>query len=163
MRNAIKLGLVGCALLFLLGLGLYIPNMNEVHDWLRSVGRKSHAADEMVVRQRTSSVLPGLDGTVTVRIGDIKRGRTADVDIIGPDSVILATKKGAIVGDQIPFSHDGKQYKVEVIRYVDKIGPGDTARFRVIPMAKVAPPDAKVNNAPPEDQVNEAPSKTLRE
>ena len=87
MRTVIRFALIVGVLLLLVGLGLYVKHMDEVHDWLRPLGRKHHAADEVVVKQRTTAVLPGLDGTVKVRVDDIKRGKTADVEIIGPESV----------------------------------------------------------------------------
>jgi hypothetical protein len=126
MRDSIRFGLMGCLLLFLLGC------------------RKPEAADEVEVEQRTSAVLPGLDGAVKVRVGDVQRGKTADVEIIGSDSITLATRKGAQVGDRVAFTHDGKKYQVEVVRFRDDIGPSDSARFRIIPPAKVSEPAAAV-------------------
>lgn len=90
-------------------------------------------AQELVVTQRTSRFVPGSNGDIKIRVGDIKRGKTADVEIIGPNSVILATRKNAQVGDRIPFSHDGRKYEVEVIQYRNELVTGDTARVRLIP------------------------------
>ena len=73
------------------------------------------AVQELVVKQRTTTVLSGANGAVKVRVADIKRGKTADVEVVGTNSVILASRKNAQVGDRIPFSHDGRKYEVEVI------------------------------------------------
>jgi len=140
VRTMIRFALIVGVLLLLVGLGLYVYDMDEVHDWLRPLGRKHHAPDEVVVKQRTTAVLPGLDGTVKVRVGDIKRSKLADIEIIGPDSVTLATNKDAQVGDRIAFTHESKKYELEVIRYVDKLGSGDSATFRITPL----PSDTKV-------------------
>ena len=134
VRTVIRFTLIVSALLLLFGLGLYVQHMSEVHDWLRQFGRRQLPADEILVTQRTTAVLPGLDGTVKVHVDDIKRGKTADITIIGPDSVTLATNKGARVGDRIEFTHDGKKYEIDIIQYVDRIGPGDSATFRIIPL-----------------------------
>lgn len=151
MRTVTRFALIVGALLLLVGIGLYVQYMDEVHDWLRPLGRKQPlAADEVVLEQRTSAVLPGLDGTVKVRVDDIKQGRTADVEIIGPGSIVLASRKGARAGDRIAFTHDSKEYEVEVVRYVDKIGSGDSATFRLIPLpsdTKAAEPGASETNS----------------
>jgi hypothetical protein len=135
MRDSIKWGLVGSGLLIVLGLGCYWQNPSEVDDWARSLGGKPLADNEIIVKQRMSALLPGLDGVVKIHVGDIERGKTANVDIVGPDSVALASRKRARIGDRIAFTLDCKKYEVEVLRYVDEIGPGDSARFRVIPSA----------------------------
>ena len=89
MSNVTKIALVGCALLFVAGLGWYFQQQGAVHDWLRALGRKHHEADEVVVEQRKSGNLPGFDGVVKIRVGDIKRGKTADLDIIGPHGTVV--------------------------------------------------------------------------
>lgn len=133
MRDSIRLGLIGGALLIVLGLGWYWQHPGGVYEWARTLGRKPPlAADEVIVKQRTTAALPGLDGAVKVRVDDIKRGKTADVEILGPDSVTLASKQGAKVGDQIVFTHHGKKYRVDILRYLDEIGPGDSAKFRIL-------------------------------
>ena len=134
MRILIRFTLIVSALLLLVGLGLYVQHMDQVNDWLRQLGRRQHLEDEIVVKQHTTAVLPGLDGNVKVRVGDIKRGKTADITIIGPDSVTLAVNKAGQVGDRIEFTHDGRKYEIEILQYVDKIGPGDSATFRIIPL-----------------------------
>ena len=149
MRTLIRLILIVCTLLFLLGLGLYIPYRDEAHEWVRQLGRKPLAPGEVLLRQRTSADLPGLDGAVKVRVGDIKRGKTADVTILGPEAITLASKASAQVGDRIAFVHNGNKYEVEVVRYVDKIGPGDTATFRITLVDKEGPPAADVKAAEP--------------
>ncbi len=144
MRNSIKLGLIAFALVIVFGLGWYSQHPSEVHDWFRSLGRKKPlAADEVVLKQRTSAVLPGLEKPVKVRIDDIKRGKTADVEIIGLESETLASKMNAQVGDRIAFVLDGKKYEVEVIEFVNEFGSRDSARFRVTASAIDSPPDVK--------------------
>ena len=143
MRDSTKIGLIGCVLLLAVGLGWYSLHPSEVHEWLRSLGREPLAEDEVIVKQRGTASFPsgsGIDQDVKIRVGDIKRGRTADIEIIGPDSNFLAMRGGAQVGDRIAFSYGGVNYEVEVIRYVDEIGPGDSAKFRIITGVNVEVP-----------------------
>ena len=86
----------------------------------------------VVVRQRTTSApLSGADGAIKVRVADIKRGKTTDVEIIGPNSVILATRKNAQVGDRLTFTHIGRTYAVEVLGFRNELVSGDSARLSV--------------------------------
>jgi WD40 repeat protein len=160
MRKAIRVGTIVCALLALIGLGWYARYPAEVHDWLRSLGRRPLSADEVEVYQRSAAVLPGLDGTVKVRVDDIERGTTADVAIIGPESIVLASKKSARVGDRLAFTHNGKPCEVEVIRYVGKIGTGDLAAFRIVVLPTDGPTDGGVKDVPPDAREKASPSKT---
>jgi hypothetical protein len=90
--------------------------------------------DEVLVKQRHSAALPGLDGKVQVQVGDVKSEQDADVAIVGPGSRVLASKVAARVGDRIPFEYEGKTYDLEVVRYIDEIvGNDDYARFRLVP------------------------------
>ncbi|MSQ93768.1 MAG: hypothetical protein EXR98_04340 [Gemmataceae bacterium] len=89
-------------------------------------------SNQVVLKQRTTAALPGLGGAVTVRIDDIKRGQTADIQILGPDSEVLASKQAAQVGDRIPFAYQGKQYEVEVVHYRDRTFHEDEATLRLL-------------------------------
>lgn len=136
MRNATKIGLIGCGLLLVTGLGWYFQHRDAAHDWLRTLGRKHRETDEVVVEQRQSANLPGLAG-VKIRVADIKRGQTADVEIIGPHATLLASKKRVQVGERIGFAHEDKEYQLEVVEYHD--GAGDWAKFRLIPVQDERP------------------------
>ena len=142
MSNATKIGLLGCALLLATGLGWYLRHYDEANLWLRSAGRRERAEDEVIVEQRKSAELPGFEGKVKVHLGDMKRGRTADVDILGPNANVLARRKNAQVGDRLEFAHEGKKYEVEVLEYRDKLASGDRAKLRVVPLADENPPTA---------------------
>ncbi len=85
----------------------------------------------VTVKQRTTVLLSGADGAVKVRVGDIKRGKTADVEVIGPNSVTLAARKNAQVGDRLTFTHNGGSYAVDVIRFHNDLVSGDSAQLRV--------------------------------
>lgn len=88
-------------------------------------------AQDYTVKQRTTVVLNGADGAIKVRVADIKRGKTADVEIIGPNSLILASRKNAQVGDRIPFVHAGRAYEAEVVRYRNLSFGTDVAQIRI--------------------------------
>jgi hypothetical protein len=120
----------GC--LAVLGLGLYANHQAEVHGWLRAFGSRAHTPDEIVVRQRSTINLPGLEGAVRLRVGDIKRGLRAEIEILGPGLVILAAHRAAEVGDRIRFVLASQSYELHVLKYVDEIGSGDFATFRLI-------------------------------
>lgn len=109
MSQFVRIALIGCCLF--------------------QAGCRKAAVDEITVKQRTTALLPRLD--VKLRLGDIERGKLANLEIIGPDGSSLAKKVGAQVGDRIRFSHQGKQYHVEVLHYRDDIG-SDFGRFRLI-------------------------------
>lgn len=132
MRDSIKFALIGAALVIVTGLGWYSQNVGGVHDWFRSFGVQPLPADEIIVQQRGTAALPGVNGDVRVRVGDIERGRTATVEITGPGLAILATKQSAQVGDRIPFTHAGVEYQIEIVRYIDEVGSGDNARIRIL-------------------------------
>ncbi len=127
--------LIASSCLVAIGLGLYANNPAGVHEWLRSFGAKEHAPDEIVVRQRSSVDLPGFDGAVRLRVGDIKRGHRAEIELFGTGHVILATGRSAEVGDRITFEYAGQRYELHVLKYADEIGSGDFATFRLITIA----------------------------
>lgn len=132
MRQMKQFLLVAAVCLVLLGIGLYASNSTKVHEWLRTYGSKEHAPDEIIVRQRTTIALPVANGEIRMRIGDIKRGARADIEILGPGLTILAANRAAEVGDRISFKHQGQGYEVHVLKYQDEIGSGDFGVFRVI-------------------------------
>jgi len=123
--------LIASSCLVVIGLGLYASNQAGVHEWLRSFGKKGHAPDEIVVRQRSAVDLPGFDGAVRLKVGDIKRGRRAEIEAIGAGQVVLAANPSAAVGDRITFEHAGLRYELHVLKYEDDIGSGDCATFRL--------------------------------
>ena len=84
--------------------------------------------------QRSTGTVSGSDGAIRVRVADIKRGKTADVEVIGPKEAILASRKSAQVGDRISFTHNGTTYTLQVVQYRGvALGSGDSAKFRIIP------------------------------
>lgn len=88
-------------------------------------------SQNVVVKQRATAFLSGADGAIRIRVADIKRGKTADVDIIGPNAAILASRKNAQAGDRIPFSHNGLTYIAEVILYRNELISGDSALIAI--------------------------------
>ena len=129
MRNLMRFLLISAGCLTVLSLGLYASNHAKVNEWLRSFGSKPHVPGEIVVRQRSTIDLPSFDGAVRLRVGDIKRGQRADIEILGPGSVILAANRAAEVGDSISFNYAEDRYSLHILKYVDEIGSGDFATF----------------------------------
>ena len=87
----------------------------------------------LFIKQRSTTILSGGDGSVKVHVGDIEGGKKADVEITNQFNKSLATKKDALVGDRIAFSHQGKVYEVQVIRYESAFTGGDSAQLKLIP------------------------------
>jgi len=99
---------------------------------------------QFVVHQRHTEPVPGLDGKVTINVGDIERAKRADLRVLGPSEELLASASSLHVGDKLPFKFEGKTYTLKVTGYLDGTFT-DMARLKILglseeQLARVEPP-----------------------
>jgi hypothetical protein len=118
---------------------------------------------EFEVTQRSTVSVPGFDGRVQVSVGDIKRGRRADIRITGPAHENLASERNVHNGSSLRFEFEGRAYQLKVSDYEDHLFGDDIAHLKITglseeQLARIAQPPAP---SPPAPAVKEPVEQSL--
>jgi len=96
---------------------------------------------EMVIIQREERAVPGSDGTVLIRVGDITDGQ-AFLTIVDDDRKELLSRTSVRTGDVVEFQIGGKHFAVKVNELRNILIGDDFAKLTVIEGKKLGGNDA---------------------
>ncbi|QDT44091.1 hypothetical protein Pan241w_41970 [Gimesia alba] len=85
---------------------------------------------EMTIIQREERAVPGSDGTVMLRLGDITEGQVL-LTVIAADGTVLHKRTSVKQGDQIQFVVGKKQYVLKITEMRNFLLGDDFAKIRI--------------------------------
>ena len=88
------------------------------------------------VEQRSLEPVPGFNGEILVNVGDIKRGKRADVEIVNSRNEVLASNARLLKGETLAFVVDSKTYTLKVTDYEDHSIHPDIAHFKIFGLSQ---------------------------
>jgi hypothetical protein len=102
---------------------------------------------EMTVVQREERAIPGSEGTVRLRLGDVTDGQ-AFLEVVTSDETLLP-RKSIRAGDSVEFSVDKKKFTVRVVELRNILIGDDFAKLTIEESEAAAAPAPPKTDPPP--------------
>jgi len=113
---------------------------------------------DMTIMQRETRLVPGSDGTVRIKLGDVTNGQVF-LEVLS-DNQTLVPRKSLRQGDAVEFSLDGKKYLVRLAELHDILVGEDWAKVTV---EEVGAPDAPKKKGKKKREPKDPPGKSATE